>query len=254
MGTDHGLALCERGDGENNVGAALDRRRDPTISRKDEVELLHRIVPTLRLRSARTSKEVRRGDEAAVDFIWHARFHGLERKVCMRVQDHAHIGGIFLKADDLVLQLGAEFLPAETEVAEGIVNVSEKLAARDVHVAGNCLERQDAVSRLRAVGLLVDSEAPKDCCVAGVRVHARRAVDVLDVKAANLRSFFGGHCGDAFRQLLEAVTETIDEVVVVQIFLDDDVEHRHAERCVGTRAKGKVVRRARCEPVGPRVN
>ena len=110
------------------------------------------------------------------------------------------------------------------------------------------------MSRLRAVGFLVDCKAPKDCRIAGIRVHTRRAVDVLDVEAADLRSFFGGHRGDTLRQLFEAVAETIDEVVVVQVFLDDDVEHRHAECCVGARTKGKMVRRARCEPVGPRID
>ena len=58
--------------------------------------------------------------------------------------------------------------------------------------------------------------------------HGPVAFAKLDVETADLRSFFGGHRGDAFRQLLEAVAETIDEVVVVQVFLDDDVDHRHA--------------------------
>ena len=172
----------------------------------------------------------------------------------MRVQHHTDIGGVFLKADDLVLQLCSELLPAEAEVAEGVVYVSKKLAAGNVHVSSDGLKGQDAVSCLGSVGLLVDRKAPKDCGIARVRIHACCAIDVLDIDSADFRCFLGRHGGDSLRQLFEAVAETIDEVVVVQVFLDDDVEHRHAERRVGAGAKGKVVRCACCKPIGSRVD
>ena len=118
MRADHGLALGVRCERQDDVGAALDGRGDPAVGREDEVELDHGVMPALGLGGAGSGKQVGRCDEATVNLVRLARLHRLEREVGMRVEHHTDIGGILVQANDLVLQLGAELLPAKAEVSE----------------------------------------------------------------------------------------------------------------------------------------
>ena len=194
-------------------------------------------MPALRLRGARAGEQVGGRYEAAVNLIRDTRLHGLKRQIGMRVQHHAHVGRVLLQSDDLVLKLRPQLLPAKPQITQRVVHITQKLPTRNVQVAGDGLKRQHTLARLSAVGLLVGRQTPQDGGVGGVGVHTRGTVDIVHVKAADLGRSLSRHGSHALGQLLEAIAEAVDKVVVVEVFGDDDVEHGHAQRRVGARAQ-----------------
>ena len=112
------LALGRSGQRQEHVTRCLSRRRHEGVDGEAELERLEDgIVPTLGLcRGA--GHQVIAAIHAKLDGVRLARLHRLEREVGMRVEHHTDIGGILVQANDLVLQLRAELLPAKAEVSE----------------------------------------------------------------------------------------------------------------------------------------
>ena len=164
----------------------------------------------------------------------------------MRVQDDHAVCGILVEADHLLLQLFADaLLEAEAGFVVAGARAGEDLAAGNVQVAGDGHQGHRHLALLHAVGLLVGRKSPLDGAGLGGGVHACRGADLVGRHAADLGGLFGRHGGAPLGQLVEAVAPVLDEVVVVEVFLDDDVDHGHAQRRVGAGAQLQ-------EDVGPR--
>lgn len=148
---------------KEQLAARLDRRGHPHVDAEAPLEVLHhRIVPTLRLSRARAGEEVRVLETTHLERVILgivARLEGIEDHVALGCKDKADVSRILFDAQNLALQLRTEVLPTETKL-ETVVNIADKLAARNVDVAGDSFERKDAMACLDAVRLLVDSKAP----------------------------------------------------------------------------------------------
>ena len=107
---------------------------------------------------------------------------------------------------------------------------------------------------LHAVLLLVDGQAPGDGCRLGLRIGARDGVDVVHVEPADLGGPFGRHLCGARGQLVESPRPLLHEVLVVELFLHDDVDEREAQRRVGAGAQAQLEDGAGGEPVHARVD
>ena len=70
-----------------------------------------------------------------------------------------------------------------------------------------------------------------------VREHARSGDDLLLGNPRHLLDLVEGKLAGAFGQLVEAVGPALDEVVVVEVLVNDDLDHRKGERGVGAGAQ-----------------
>ena len=63
--------------------------------------------------------------------------------------------------------------------------------------------------------------------------QARGASNVLRVDSAHFRRPLGRPILHTLGKLIEPVGPLLDEIVVVEVFADDHIDHRHSERRVG---------------------
>ena len=145
-------------------------------------------------------------------------------------------------------------LEAEAGLVVARARAGEDLAAGDVQVAGDGHQGHRHLAVLHAVCLLVGREAPLDGAGLGGGVHARRGADLVGRNAADLGGLLGRHGGAPLGQLVEAVAPVLHEVVVVEVFLDDDVDHGHAERRVGAGAQLQEDVGPGCQPGHARID
>ena len=173
----------------------------------------------------------------------------------MRVQDDHAVGRVFRQADHLGLQVVAHaLLEAEARLVVAGARARQYLAARHVEVARDGHEVDCHLALLHAVGLLVGGQAPLYGARLGGGVHARGAVDVLDGHVADLGGLLRRHALHPLGQFVETVAPVLNEVVVVEVFGDDDVEHGHAERRVGAGAQLQMDVGARGQPGHARID
>ena len=110
------------------------------------------------------------------------------------------------------------------------------------------------MTSLNAVRLLVDSKAPSDLGRLRVCVHASSLANEIGIHAGDFSRLLDGHVLHALGELVKAIRPTLNEVMIVEIFGDDDVQHRHTERRICTRTQAKVPVGARRHPVDARVD
>ena len=150
MGIHHGIVLDGRRQGEEQLATCLNGGRQPHVDAKAPLQILVSLVPARRLSAVGASQTIAVLKTSHLKGVGLTRLKCVEHHVAMGVQHEAHHGGIFFKTQNLVLQLDAQFLPAKTEL-QAVVDISHQLSTRNVDVAGNGLERQDAVARLSAI-------------------------------------------------------------------------------------------------------
>ena len=108
----------------------------------------------------------------------------------------------------------------------------DHVAAGDVQVAGQSHQVDQGAVRVHAVDVLLDAHAPLQGRWPGGGIQPGRGDDLL------LR-----HPGDAFHhlrrealqpflQLVEAGRIFLNKIMIIQVFLDDDVHHTHGQRRV----------------------
>ena len=257
VGVHDGVMLDRGGQREEHLAASLDGRSQPDIDAEAPLEVLHHsVMPALRLSSAGAGEEVGVLEAAHLEGIVLgvvASLESIENHVALSAQNEADVCRVLLDAQNLGLKLGTEVVPTEAEL-EAVVDIADELATGNVDVAGDGLQREDAVTGLNAVGLLVDSEAPCDLGRLGGRVNASCLDDFLGGDAADLSSLLGGHGLHALSELVEAIAPLLDEVVIVEILGDDDVEHSHTESSVGAGTQTQVPVGTGGNPVDARVD
>ena len=253
MAIDHAVMLDRRRKRQEQLACRLDGGREPHVDTEAPLEVLVRIVPALRLGTIRAGQTVAILETRHLEGIGLTGLERVENHVAMRVEHEADHGRIALEAEYLLLQLGAELFPAKAEL-ESVVDVTYELAAGNVEIAGDGLEREDAVPGLHAVRLHVDGQAPRDLRGLGRGVDAGGLGDEAGIHTGDLGGLLGWHLLDTLGELLEAVAPALDEVGVVEVLLDDDVEHRHAQGGIRTGAQAQMPVGAGRHPVDARVD
>ena len=204
-------------------------------------------MPAGRLGRVGRGDEVRVGDPRHLDGIGLIRLQGIQHAVSLGTGNLVAVQGVLVHADALVAFLVGHLVPAlgdegarvrvvlrlsgrgVTGDVLGHRQVGDDVAAGNVQVAAHAYHGEYALAGLHAVGVLVEGEAPGDGGRVGVGVHAGHRVDVLDGNLADASGVLGRHVGDALGELVKAVGPALHEIVVVEVFLDDDVAHRHGK-------------------------
>ena len=73
-----------------------------------------------------------------------------------------------------------------------------------------------------------------------VREHAGSSDDLLLGNPGHLLNLIEGELAGALGQLVKAVGPALDEVMVVEVLVNDDLDHREGESSVGARAQLQV--------------
>ena len=229
-------------------------------------------MPTRRLGGVRRREQVGVGDPGHLHRVGLVGFQGVENAVRLAAGNLIAVERVLVHADALSALLVGHLVPAlgDERAGIGVVRrlarsciagevlghrqVGDDVATGNVEVAGHADHGKHALASLHAIGVLVEREAPSDRRGLRSSVHAGHAVDVVDGHLADLGRLLRRHVGDALGELVEAVAPALDEVVVVEVFLDEDVAHRHRERRVGAVAQAQLHDGAGGEPVHARVD
>jgi len=92
-------------------------------------------------------------------------------------------------------------------------------------LAANERERDQAARIVGAVGVLGDAHAPEDDRAFGAREGARHVAQHVRLDAADRRHLLGGERLHGLGELVEVLGISLDVLLVVELFIDDDVEH-----------------------------
>ena len=236
----HGVLLGPGLHGHDDVGAGLDGGRHEDVARRDELGLLHGLVPAVHL-AAHAGDAVGGLDPHA---LHQPLLHVLETHVGHGLREAVAIHRELFPADALFLRLlGDEVVDAPCARgrlvdAHGRRRVAH--AARHVEVAGDGPQRGDGLRAGSALRLHVHGQAPHD--VGGVRFgeQARGGGDLVLGDPGHLLDLVHVERAGAFGQLVKAIGPALDEIVVVEVFLDDHLDHRERERRVGAGAQLQV--------------
>ena len=133
-------------------------------------------------------------------------------------------------AADLLVRQGAHVAAALHVVlaAQGV-----EAASVLAHVPGQEPQVDEREHAVGAVVVLGDAQRPVQGRLVGGGVHAGHLADVLGRDARYLLGVLGRVAGDLLLVRLEALRGPLDELLVVEVFLDDDVAHRVGQADVG---------------------
>lgn len=110
---------------------------------------------------------------------------------------------------------------------------SDDHAARALHVARDLPEGEDGLACGHGLAGHVDRHAPLQRGVLRVAQHTGGSHDLLLGHPGDLGDALGVELGGALGKLLEAVAPLVDELVIVEVFLDDDLHHAEGQRRIG---------------------
>ena len=86
------------------------------------------------------------------------------------------------------------------------------------------------------------------------RVETGGTADILGIDPGDLGSPFGGLVLHLITQRIKAVAPVLDEIVIVEVLLDDHVDHGHRNGSVGAGTGLDVVLGTRAHPSNARVD
>ena len=100
-------------------------------------------------------------------------------------------------------------------------------------LAGDQRQRDQAARIVGAVGVLRHAHAPEDDGAFGAREGARDLAQHVGLDAADRRHLLGRELLDVLGELVEVLDIGLDVLLVVELLVDDDVEHAVEHRDVG---------------------
>ena len=125
--------------------------------------------------------------------------------------------------------------------------------ARSANLTRDQGEVDQAAGIVRAVRVLRNSHAPKDDRRVRSRIGACNGPQRLGVDPADIRHLLRRIILQMLTQRLEAVRSGLDELLVVQPFLDDHMQHRVQHGDVGPRLELQHMGRMFAQGLAPRV-
>ena len=230
---DGGSLGCHR-DGKEQVANRARRRRHDVVEHHVEVHLHHGLVHARGL-----GAHVRDGIGALeiehLDGVRVARLDGIKHAVCLGTRRNAELmhGGHGV-AEPLRLKLRIEpFPPARVRELHIPRKACHAHSARRLEISGQRRKRHDGVHLVDAVRMGVGRQAPLQRCRPRGAEQSRGTSDVLRVDSAHFRRALGRPILHTLGELIEPVGPFLDEIMVVKVFADDHVDHRHSERRIG---------------------
>ena len=182
-----------------------------------------------------------------VNLVRFAAFHRFDELVGLRHLESCLEDGVVAQADALGFLLVADKLSAPAGcVAEDGYRGDD--AARYVDVARDHENGGDSLACGQGFLGHVDREAPLQRCCFRLADHACGFDDVLFGNPRDLGYAADGVFGGACLELIESVAPLVDEVVVAEVFFEEDVEDAQGESGVGSGADSKVLSRIAREP------
>ena len=221
-------------DGKEQVANRACRRRHDIVEHHVKVHLHHGLVHT-RCLGTHVRDGVGTLEIEHLDGVRVSRFDGIEHAVCLGARRNAELvhGGHGV-AETLRLKLRIEpFPPARV----GQLHIPRK--ARHAHPTGRLevsrqrRKRHNRVHFVNAVCMGVGREAPLQRRGPRRAEQTRGASDVLRVDSAHFRCPLGRPILHTLGKLSEPVGPLLDKIMVVEVFADDHVDHRHSERRIG---------------------
>ena len=163
---------------------------------------------------------------------------------------------LVLRVGDLLFEhsrgqlLGAFVAPLAHEAS----GYGKRDAAGYIEIAEDGSEDEYGVAGLHAVAVRVDGESPHERggMVGGDGARCRR--NGFGGNPSDLFDLVERILGRAFLELIEPVAPVLDEIVVVEVFLDDEVDHAEAERGVGAGTQLQMIVGVRCHPGDARID
>ena len=123
--------------------------------------------------------------------------------------------------------------------AEGLLTLRirrEHRAARGVHVAEDRRDEQQGSGVVDAVEVVREALRREREGAGAFGVHAGRGHDVGGGHAGDLLGLFRGEGLAVGGKLFKAVAPLLDELAIVEAFLDENADHAHGKRAVGAHA------------------
>ena len=153
--------------------------------------------------------------------------------------------GIVVPADALGLLFGGKHVEVgRTALVEMVGREYGRHGAGLIDIARNRDEVDDGMGGREAVLRLVYGKAPLHSRAVGLREHAGSFDDLLLGDPGDLGGARRRHFLHAFRQFFEAERPFLHEIMIIEVFLDDDVQHGHCERRVSAGPNAHVNLRA----------
>ena len=153
-----------------------------------------------------------------------------QRSAPYLLEERVRLGVVPAPAADLLVRQGAH-----VAAALHVVLAAQRVEARSVlaDVAGQEPKRDEREHPVGAVVVLGDAERPVQRSLIRRGVHAGHLADVLGRDARDLLGVLRRVAGDLLPVRLEVFRGPLDELLVVEVFLDDDVAHRVSQADVG---------------------
>ena len=250
----YGVLLGPRLHRHDDVGARLDGGRHEDVHGGDELGLLHGLVPALGL-AAHAGDAVGGLDPHALHL---AGLHVLQAHVGHGLGEAVAVHGELFPAHALLLHLLVDEVVDAPGAGGGLVHAHGRggvaHAARHVEVAGDGPQRRDGGGAGRALALHVNGESPHDVGRLGRGEQARGGHDLLLGNPRHGLHLVERQLAGALGQLVEAVGPALHEVVVVEVLVDDDLDHAEREARVGAGAQLQVDVGVRGEPRDARLH
>ena len=130
----------------------------------------------------------------------------------------------------------------------------DHLAAGDVDVAGDGPQANDGVRHRGAIGAHIHRHAPMHGSLLGAREIAGGGDDLFGRHVGDGGNAVRRILGGARRHLVEAAHPAFDEILVVQFFADDHMQHAERQRAIGAGAELQMVPGAAGDPVAARLH
>ena len=242
-------ALEPRRRGQHVVGQRR-RRRHEVIVHDEQIKALQRFMHELRV--AEREHRVVRLHDACLDGVGVAADHLAEHRRRVAVGIEARVGlrddvpalegeaRVHVVADHLVALLLGEGVVREVHVlgVAAVARHGQLVAADLVDVARDGAQDGLALNRARGVEAAAVAAllAPRQAGGLGRRVHASRLADLVGGNPGDFRDLLDGIFRRALFQLVKAVTPFLDELMVVEVLLDDHVDHAEGECRIGAGA------------------
>ena len=231
----HARLLNAHSNRQRDIGKSLDGRGDAPIANADKLQLLQNRVNTVQVGIGHAAQWIGAHHDSTGEAVRLLSLR-LDNSQVGLIQNHAHGNeGVLIDTDNHLLHVFGELFEAPREVMEVIGLGCKDLSTRLVDVAANSQNRNDGTDGANTVALHVNRQAKLNGCVLCCCNHTRSLLDLLRINPCALAELIKVILASALNEGIETIGPAINEIVVVQVFLDDNLKHCHGNSRVNGR-------------------
>ena len=241
------ITLVGHGTGQKQIGTGTRKRSHEHVDIADEIDLVHRAVDTRGILAhicdgiGRLNPEHAHRTRVALFVL--ACLDGIENcirlRACRETRLLERILGIAeALLDHALFKILNAGVVAKLETT-GLIN--KDVTAGIVNVAGNARKVGDGKSRLRSDLGHVNGKTPLDGGGVRLRIKARSLNKRVLVDPADFGDLLRRILLHALLELFEAIAPFLDELMVIEVFVNDDVHHAKSQRRISTRTQAQPV-------------